>query len=141
MTAQTDTQTAYLIDAMTRQYLETALWSEYDEDESNNPRPFDDRFTIENFPASVKAKARQTCAGFYAAHKAQIDEYSADEEENAGRAGHYLWLTRNRHGSGFWDGNYEPQTGADLTDAAHALGEVNLQRNRRWIYFFPESAK
>ena len=33
-----------------------------------------------------------------------------------------FWLTRNRHGSGFWEGHYE--NGKVLTDIAQSFGEV-----------------
>ena len=39
--------------------------------------------------------------------------------------GHDFWLTRNRHGAGFWDRGLE-FVGINLTDAAHAWGEFNL---------------
>lgn len=42
------------------------------------------------------------------------------------QAGSDFWLTRNRHGAGFWDGDW-PETQAEaLTEAAHAFGETDL---------------
>ena len=36
-------------------------------------------------------------------------------------------LTRNRHGSGFWDtGRYVPDMGKKLTDLAHTYSEINV---------------
>ena len=36
-------------------------------------------------------------------------------------------LTRNRHGSGFWDtGRYVPAMGKKLTDLAHTYSEINV---------------
>ena len=36
-------------------------------------------------------------------------------------------LTRNRHGSGFWDtGRYAPAMGKKLTDLAHTYSEINV---------------
>ena len=40
-------------------------------------------------------------------------------------AGHDFWLTRNRHGSGFWDEDIG-DVGRQLTEAACACGECNL---------------
>jgi len=37
---------------------------------------------------------------------------------------HDFWLTRNRHGAGFWDGDYEEGVGKVLTDIAHSFREV-----------------
>ena len=38
---------------------------------------------------------------------------------------HDFWLTRNGHGTGFWDGDY-PETGDRLTELAKKFGECNL---------------
>ena len=46
-------------------------------------------------------------------------EYTAAE-----LAGHDFWLTRNGHGAGFWDGDWQEPAAAALTAAAHAFGEV-----------------
>jgi len=47
------------------------------------------------------------------------------------RAGHNFWLTRNRHGSGFWDDKSQGSAEADaaldkLTEASHSYGSQNL---------------
>lgn len=40
---------------------------------------------------------------------------------------HDWMLTRNRHGSGFWDtGRYAPDMGKKLTDLAHTYSEINV---------------
>jgi hypothetical protein len=43
-------------------------------------------------------------------------------------AGHKLWLTRNRHGTGFWDWDSikDEEIKKKLTQAAHSLREVDL---------------
>jgi hypothetical protein len=41
------------------------------------------------------------------------------------RAGHDFWLTRNRHGAGFWDEGLGT-VGKVLTDKAHAYGGCDL---------------
>ena len=47
---------------------------------------------------------------------------------NYEQAGHDFWLTRNRHGTGFWDREevYGAEAAAALTEAAHAYGESHL---------------
>ena len=47
------------------------------------------------------------------------DDYPHGEEQ----IGHDIALTRNGHGSGFWDHD-DGEVGAVLTEAAEALGEV-----------------
>lgn len=50
------------------------------------------------------------------------------------RAGHDLWLTRNGHGVGFWDGDWPEPLAEILTDSAHRLGPVDLYVHRKRIY-------
>lgn len=42
------------------------------------------------------------------------------------KLGHDFWLTRNGHGSGFFDGDYEYLLGELLTDIAQSSGESYL---------------
>ncbi len=53
-------------------------------------------------------------------------ENEADIGDEVSRAGNHFWLTRNRHGTGFWDGDWPEPAATRLTDAAHAFGEYNL---------------
>lgn len=46
-----------------------------------------------------------------------------NEWENAA---HNFWLTRNRHGAGFWDGDWPEPFAKQLTDAAHKFGSCDL---------------
>lgn len=41
-------------------------------------------------------------------------------------AGHCFWLTRNHHGSGFWDRDIPETQQQALTEAAHKFGERDL---------------
>jgi hypothetical protein len=42
------------------------------------------------------------------------------------RAGHDVWLTRNGHGCGFWDGDWSEPAATRLTKASKKFGEFNL---------------
>lgn len=53
----------------------------------------------------------------------------AIEENGFEQIGHDLWLTRNRHGAGFFDRGYDDETEKLLIDASHKLGEVDLYIN------------
>jgi len=50
---------------------------------------------------------------------------------NPDRAGQDFWLTRNRHGAGFWDGAWPQAAAQELTKAAHAYGEQSLYTTDR----------
>ena len=39
--------------------------------------------------------------------------------------GHDFWLTRNGHGAGFWDGDYEKEIGIKLTELSQQFGECH----------------
>ena len=38
---------------------------------------------------------------------------------------HDFWLTRNGHGAGFWDGDYDDEVGTELTKIAHTFKELD----------------
>jgi len=63
---------------------------------------------------------RADCNDFVEANAVDLSGF------DAARAGHDFWLTRNRHGAGFWDGDYPQEIGARLTAAAHAYGSSDL---------------
>ena len=44
----------------------------------------------------------------------------------AEQAGMDLWLTRNRHGAGFWAGDWPEPFASEATDWSHAYGEANV---------------
>lgn len=96
-----------------RQYLETALFSSSDED----GRPLDDQFDISDFSPEAIQQAERDCLDFLSMN----DVGDLDEE----MVGHNFWLTRNRHGAGFWDAGLGA-LGARLTKAAHVYGSCDV---------------
>lgn len=97
-------------------YLETALWSSTGDDDE----PLDADFGAEDIAPESVASAREELAGFLAyvaeCHPESLDELASDPA----RAGHDFWLTRNGHGAGFWDGDWEH--GTALTKASKTFG-------------------
>jgi hypothetical protein len=109
------------LEAMVIQYAETALWSSMDDE----GRPLEDNYGLEDIAPESLAAMRADCATFIG------DLLGACEEHRypmipAGNAGHDFWLTRNRHGAGFWDGDYPEALGKLLTDVSHAYGEQDI---------------
>ncbi len=118
---------------MARAYLVAALWTEDDDagsgDFEANGRPE----TLWHLwaPESLTTAA-QTCREFLHKHRQDIESAGLSEDQ----AGHDLWLTRNGHGSGFWDREGDKPTLTRLTDAAHALGGADLyQGDDGKLYF------
>lgn len=107
------------LDEFTTAYIEAALWSSTDDFDDATGVPLDENHGPEDIAPETLAQIVADCADFQTAH---YDDISDD----LSRAGHDFWLTRNRHGAGFWDGDYPQAIGAKLTEASHAYGEVNL---------------
>lgn len=102
------------LDKFTRQYMETALWSSTDDDGN----PLDSRFDIHDFSLETINKMIKDCTKF--------QDANSQHYTNASRAGHDFWLTRSRHGAGFWDGDYPEPEATILTNASHEFKECDL---------------
>ena len=96
-------------------YLECALWSSYDTDDDGHGDNLDALYTVDDFAPEAIEQARTDVADFLA-DNADVD--GLDPEQ----VGHDFWLTRNRHGAGFWDRGLG-ERGDRLTTMAHAYGE------------------
>ena len=114
---------AEALDEFTRAYLEAALWSSTDED----GQPLDINYGIDDIDPECLQRMIDDCARFQAENEEILAEaevssrYSIDEQ-----AGHDFWLTRNRHGAGFWDGDWSEPYATQLTEAAEAFHSVEL---------------
>ena len=101
-----------------RQYLETALWSSMD---NEGQYALDESYYTDDIAPATLAAMRADCDAFYDANQEIIDRYDCET------CGQDFWLTRNRHGAGFWDGDYLKEDGRMLTEASKAFGET-------WLY-------
>ena len=103
-------------------YIDTLLWcGVYTEDESGELTTTDELDDLSSIPESVLATIKQDCESFISANREMLDETEADDYQH----GTDFYLTRNRHGAGFWDRGYG-EVGRKLTDAAHTYGEFSL---------------
>jgi len=100
-------------------YVMCALWSTNDESDESGGEPLDRNYTVEDIDDGTLAEMRTTCESF-------LSEHASDIGDRFSQAGHDMWLTRNGHGAGFWDGDWPQEAGDRLSKAAHALGEVDL---------------
>ena len=107
------------MDVFTRQYIITALWTSMDNADDRGGEPLDANYGLDDLAPETLATIREDCEAF---QRDNADDISNDRE----RAGHDFWLTRNRHGAGFWDGDWPHDAGERLTEAAHAYGSVDL---------------
>jgi len=107
------------LDSFTTAYIECALWSSTDNSTPSGGYPLDDNFGPEDIASETLAVMVADCADFQASFGERI-------ASNLERAGHDFWLTRNRHGAGFWDGDWPEADGKFLTDMSHPYGSVDL---------------
>jgi hypothetical protein len=95
-------------------YMLTALWSSTTDDD----QPMDEAGL--DVADETLDKFRVDCTAFLM----QADVIAPDEDDS--NLAHDFWLTRNGHGAGFWDGDYEEEIGEKLTKLAKTFPEVNL---------------
>ncbi len=101
-------------------YIETALWSSTDESDESGGSPLDDNYGPNDLAPETLSEMRADTEDFVMANRHDI--YA-----NLTRAGHDFWLTRNGHGTGFWDdARWAKEMGARLTENAKAYGEYHL---------------
>lgn len=114
------------MDDFFKQYLITALWSSNDD----NGEPFDSNYEIEDISEESLEKAKKDCEEFQRKAGSLLDDYELST------CGHDFWLTRNGHGAGFWDGDYEEGDGKKLTELSKEFNELNLFKgDDNKIYF------
>lgn len=103
-------------------YLEAALWSSNDESDESGGDPLDKNYGIADISDEAMKASIEDCNKFEKENAADLAATGADDSQN----GHDFWLTRNSHGTGYWDRGYEGDLGDRLSDAAKAYGEINL---------------
>lgn len=111
--------------AMVRAYLECALWSSCDD----NGTPLDRDHDTDKITRASERDARVDIRDFLSSCDdagIPVDEY------NDSSVGHDFWLTRNRHGAGFWDRGWEH--GDELTKVAHTFGGIDPYVHRGRVY-------
>lgn len=120
------------MDKFTCAYIECALWSSTFEDAENGREdmPMDSRFDVTDIAPKALKEIVADCADFQESQASVLTQayevYSHSPEwSHEEQAGHDFWLTRNRHGAGFWDRGLG-EIGTRLTDAAHLYGSCDL---------------
>jgi hypothetical protein len=108
------------IDAFTRGYLECALWLTDPEPGSGEWSEHDD-WTIANLNPDNVRQAIDDCHRFQTESQIDLDEIDDDLGRDAAHAGHDFYLSRNGHGTGFFDRGSQ-DVWRRLQDAARAYG-------------------
>jgi hypothetical protein len=113
------------LDTFTRAYIECALWVTNDESDKQGGVPLARNYGIENIEPEALARIVADCKQFQEANAADLAQYTHVEYTPDAMGGYDYFLTRNGHGTGFWDRISLPEAvGERLTAAARAAGEV-----------------
>jgi hypothetical protein len=119
---QLSTEVTSHLDSMERQYLATALWSTNDESDERGGEPLDQNHGIEDIEPESLGKLLSSVHHFRESLPPHLREAV---DSDPGQAGHDIWLTQHRHGSGFSDGDWD-EHGDELAEHAQRLPEHNL---------------
>lgn len=132
----------------TRQLCETLLWTECD----SEGNPLDKKFSITDFSQSDVNRLKLQFELFVSrASKALAAAYVDDFRESDSISDfccrpspggfdleHDFIMTRNGHGCGFWDGDWEEPAAKILEQNAKALGEIHVCVNGKKLFMiFP----
>ncbi len=104
------------MDAFTQSYVTAALWTETDDAQN---------YSVADIAPPSLRKMEGDCRLFQQQNAALLVSFYAAGFDSE-RAGHDFWLTRNGHGSGFWDEDAPDDIRTGLTRASHAFGEQDL---------------
>ena len=96
-------------------YLEAALWASTDDD----GEPMDRNYDVRDIDKGSLRDQKKECEAFVKKAGSLLDEIDDDQ------AGHDFWLTRNGHGTGFWDRGLG-KIGDKLSKIASGFGEASL---------------
>lgn len=104
--------------AVLTSYIQCALWSSVDDDGS----PLDKNYSEEDLAPETIEKMTEDVTKFAKAAKDPIIESGMSESD----LGHNFWLTRNGHGTGFWDRGLEKSVSDDFCKICDKFGTADL---------------
>lgn len=104
-------------------YVECALWATTGEpdDGEDNGDPLHEDFNIFDVANTASGKVKSECEDFLKREDVSRISQKWGEEEYK-QAGYDFFLTRNRHGAGFWDSDWPEPDGEILTNASYEAG-------------------
>jgi hypothetical protein len=108
------------ISSFINSYITTLLWSSNDNSNESGGDPLDDNYDESDIAPEYMKEIKSDCEDFIKANYKFI-------EKDMSQAGHDFWLTRNGHGAGFWDGDWELEidgknSGKHLTEMSKPYG-------------------
>jgi hypothetical protein len=126
------------LDAFTCGYLECAEWLAcVMSDRPDMSLTDEERNRCRGFTKKAIASAKRECKDFQDSNAGLLFIYYEKLGFNESQAGHDFWLTRNRHGSGFWDRDYSDKARNilnALTDASRGYGGSECEYYRGYLH-------
>jgi hypothetical protein len=111
------------LDAFTLAYIEAMFFTGIERDDYGDDTERSKELGLSDIAPDALDSIREACATFQRVNAELL------EGSEPSQAGHDFWLTRNRHGAGFWDrpnGTYpNDPDGETLTDISHDYGECD----------------
>lgn len=118
------------LDEFTSAYIQAALWSTNDGADESGGDYLDQNYGPDHLSPETLDRFKADCAKFQALYGhllTRANRRRRDDISPEALGGHDFWLTREGHGSGFWDGDWEKNVGETLTAAAKSFGELELE--------------
>lgn len=103
-------------------YVEAMLWTSQDENDVN----LDMNYSDEDISKALLSRISEDCRAFIEKASEALRNENPAFDLDTEQVGHDFWLTRNGHGAGFWDGDYERNIGEILTKIAQGFGNHNI---------------
>lgn len=103
-------------------YLQTARWAENRDEQED----WDDL----EFSEEARAIAKKDVNDFIRQAGSLLDGLDLSQVV------HDFWLTRNGHGAGFWDGDYDEDIGEKLTQLSKKFGEKEVYVGDDGLLYF-----
>lgn len=107
----------FSIEKILHHYAVCALWSSSDE----NGEPLDAAYDVSDISEETLEEMREDIIDFLSDNYDILVQSGQSEEQ----IGHDFWLTRNRHGAGFWDRGLG-EIGNQLTEASRVYGSCGM---------------
>jgi hypothetical protein len=111
-------------------YITAALWSSNDESDDAGGNPLDDNYTADDLDPDTRAEMEKDCAAFIDLFWSDLFRPGIYQGRSGAHAvelaGHDFWLTRNGHGCGFWDGDWQEPFASQMDAYCKRVGEYSL---------------
>lgn len=115
-------ETGELNDDFFAAYVVCAIWSSTDDDGN----PLDSEHSADDISPECLDKMRFDCLDFWTQAGGLLCDENCLTSKWEERAGRDFWLTRNGHGAGFWDCDWEEPAASELAALAEKFGEAYL---------------